>query len=82
MKYTKEDIGCYCDGAFGDQHLREILSLWFPDKENDLMNDDDPETQSEAIDDCLDLLQDQTEDGLVWVLELGDLLLIENDEYQ
>ena len=80
LHFTKEDIGCYVDGCYGDKHLREVLASFCPKLGHELLNENDPETMNEAVYDAIDYLQDHTDDGLIWDLSLGDLCLIEESD--
>lgn len=82
--FTHDDIGCHADGAFGHQHLRHVLaslvdqighpirSLYLPEWPDDL------EDEIEAI----DLLNENTEDGLAWSFLDGGLVLVPISELE
>ena len=88
-RWTKADAGCYIDGSFGLDHQRfRLLDLvnstpdtyGHPGHSAELaeacgalhgpMSDDNWET-----DVALEHLQHNTEDGLLWIFDSGDLLL-------
>lgn len=81
--YLKEDVGCYADGSFGWDHVRARLADLVESLDANLADDlrstmtDDAGEEEEA----LDLLQDVTESGLVWMLD-GDLLLVDEAQAQ
>ena len=86
-KYTKADIGCYGDGTFGHEHIRDILA--------DLLQEIGTEDSNSLIaalqhemsddlceDDALDLINERLCDGCFFCFENGDLLLVaETDEF-
>ena len=93
--FTKRDIGCYADGTFGTDHRRHILCdllsnigglmklasdmrLTANSLSEELI-DDLPDDYSDE-DDAIDFLNELTEDGSIWTMVDGDLLLIEKKE--
>jgi len=96
MTYTKEDIGCYIDGAFGMDHAMVKLAILlidfmplsvnntrqFPSEElaetyEILLSGDESKLSDDysELNDATDILQEHTEDGLVWIWDAGDLIL-------
>lgn len=81
--FGKEDVGCYSDGAFGHTHLRERLAElcedlgykrvpgWLRKEGSDDLYEEDA---------AIELLQRHTEEGLIWWMDGGDLLLTEENE--
>lgn len=96
--FTKQDIGCYADCTNGEQHRRDILSgllddigrsngfepseqLTYISGIRELVmaeSSDDYSEETEAI----EILQSVTEEGFVWVMEAGDLLLVKASELE
>jgi len=91
MTYTKEDVGCYIDGAFGMDHACDVLAnlvgavlteassrekiVLGLRLDHKRLSDDHSE-----LDDATDILQEHTEDGLVWIWDAGDLILTTDEE--
>ncbi len=83
--FTSKDIGCYADGANGQDHRRAIL--WelldnLGDKRKLPLMAELKQKPSDGYGeevDSIELLQDYTEEGLVWVQD-GDLLLMSESE--
>lgn len=79
--YFKEDIGCYADGTFGHNHVREILAGLIQGYNLDLAEElrkpmsDDASEENEALD-----ILDNHCDGVSFILENGDLMLIGSEE--
>lgn len=92
MVYTKDDVGCWIDGAFGEEHAAAKLLRMLSDSGQEHIQEDwedltDPTScfsRAEAVDEfcriATAVLQDQTEAGLVWIWEAGDLILTTEDE--
>jgi len=90
MKFTEKHRGCYADGGFGQEHIRTMLDTVLlsatgdealnPEIHKSLkgLMPDDAWDEIEA----LEILQDNTEEGLVWVMDSGDLLLIKEDDLE
>jgi len=78
-EFTAADVGCYVDGANGDQHLRNVLADMICDHDLLLARTLRASSCAEEVDDCiceaLDILQTMTADDLVWDLSAGDLCL-------
>ena len=93
LAYTKKDVGCWIDGAFGLDHQRAKLADMIRDLETQEMIDtrgysvveslasDAPDDDSD-VDDALDILQQFTDADLVWCFESGDLLLMLESELE
>jgi hypothetical protein len=87
MLFTRSDVGCWVDGAFGEDHRRDKLSVLLesigtPNALNlatELL-EPAPDDYSDE-DDALELLQENTEEGLIWMMEAGNILLIVADDY-
>jgi hypothetical protein len=86
--FTGEDVGCYADGCNGQAHIRTTLADYIeqimpegsdPELLNSLRSDDYPDDFSDE-EDAIDILQSVTADGLCWVMESGDLLLVAEDQ--
>lgn len=91
--FTKQDIGCHADGTFGNDHCRNVLQTLLDDVGRSdgfepseqltyiaeirrfLMAD--PSDDFSEEDEAIEILQSVTDDNLQWVMESGDLLLIE-----
>lgn len=82
VRFTQEDIGCWADGALGWAHVRRVLA--------DLVRDTNPglaeelegppsADMSEELE-ALALLQEVTEEGLVWTLDSEGLFLLREEE--
>lgn len=76
--YTKDDAGCYGEGALGHQHVRDTLaSLIGGTADRELIDS----LRKTWPDDCwdeykaLDLLNDHTQEPAYWDLWDGDLML-------
>src|ERR1700735_2119802 len=91
LAYTKKAIGCYIDGAFGQDHRRAKLADLIRDLETqDMINargysvteclTEEPSDDFSEEQDALDILQEFTEADLVWVFEAGDLILTEQEQ--
>ena len=91
LAYTKKDVGCYIDGAFGEEHRRTKLADMVRDLETAEMIEQRGYSVVESLsnenvddisdeDDALEILQEFTESGLVWMFEAGDLLLMDESE--
>jgi len=76
--YTTKDVGCHIDNTYGESPLRQKLSNMTAEYNKQISqevlipSDDDQEIYT-----AISLLQDHTETGLIWLLEGGDLLLID-----
>jgi len=85
--FTKAEIGCWIDGAFGMDHAADKLMAMLancPQTESieTLIDELDPTSvvRYEVLDDATDALWAFTEPGLVWIWEAGDLILTTKDE--
>ena len=88
-RYTKKDVGCWIDSAYGIDHACKKLACMIGESawtlslnevslinrlENCLLSDDHCE-----LDEATDLLQNITEDGLQWTWDGGNLILTDED---
>lgn len=87
--FSKEDIGCYIDAAFGLDHARrrlvELLScVPRSSKVQKLMVELEEEENLdfifEAMDEAVDILSQYTTEDIMWLFEAGDLILMEVEE--
>jgi hypothetical protein len=76
-KYDARNVGCYGDGAFGHQHVRERLAALVRECDAEVadallgeMSDDAWEEDA-----ALDLLNEHCAEGIHWTFESGDLVL-------
>jgi len=86
MKYTKKDIGCYFDGAFGFR-TNAYRILEFADKHGYTLdvcpaNLTDSEALDWYLDEAIEYLNVETErpDNIFWAWEDGDFGLWEYNE--
>ncbi|MDY6834190.1 MAG: hypothetical protein SVY53_05245 [Chloroflexota bacterium] len=90
MKYTKDHVGCWIDGANGETHaiytLIQLVSwLENPDHVNIISELEECLEDDEYIDECInnavDVLQENTDDGLSWIwYNGGDLCLVKDED--
>ena len=92
--FTESDLGQWIDGAYGSEHAIEKMEEMLNDlgtqyAENlvgeleeiaDLELDEAGDAYDEWLEDATTALQEETEPGLVWIWEAGDLILTEDDE--
>lgn len=92
--FTDADLGGWIDGAYGSEHAVEKMEEMLDDlgtqyaenlvNELEEIADLDLEEAGEAYDEWLEdattALQEETEPGLVWEWEAGDLVLREDDD--
>lgn len=93
--YTHKDVGCYIDGAFGPRHAMQVMAYMIgtlidpkDDTEREawaILQDADmsPTFEGEAdqaFDIAEEILYRNTEEGLVWIWEAGDLVLTSESE--
>jgi hypothetical protein len=91
--FTKADVGCWIDGAFGPKHRREKLVCMLEDIADCLdasewadiqaLTEELESTPSDDYgeeEDAIEILQDYTEEGLVWIQDGGDLILTTEEE--
>ena len=86
-EYNRMDLGCHGDGTFGHDHIRYRLAELVDAVDGFIGNEAAMELiaslQGEMPDDAwdedeaLELLNSVTEDGAQWILDGGDLLLVE-----
>lgn len=80
--FTGDDVGCWIDGAFGEEHRRgKLSSMMFEIGEQALSIELEGPMPDDAGDemDALGKLQENTADGLTWVMDAGDLILTDED---
>lgn len=91
LAWNRNDVGCWADGALGIMHVRQRLAclvanvwnqeLWqkygysIPAELDGVPSDDGGEEF-----DALEVLQEFTESGVVWMFDGGDLLLVKDEE--
>lgn len=88
--FTKVHIGCYADGANGDGHRRAKLAELVgtlpcgPEPNHGLITElyGEPPDDYDDEDTAIGILNDQTEEGIVWQMVDGDLLLIAVSELE
>lgn len=82
VRFTRQDIGCWADGALGWAHVRSVLADLVedlaPHVARELRAEPSPDYSEEY--DALDILQGVTEEGLVWVLDSEGLFLRAEEE--
>jgi hypothetical protein len=92
--FTESDLGSWIDGAYGSEHaiqkMEEMLGdlgtqyaenlMGELDEIADLELDEASDAYDEWLDDATTALQEETEPGLVWEWEAGDLVLRESEE--
>lgn len=82
--FDEADCGCHADEALGHQHIRErladLLDTLSDGKSTlaDELRSDPPDDYSDE-DEALNILQDNTIDGLVWTIDGGLMLLPESE---
>lgn len=90
--FTKQDAGCWIDGAHGYEHAREkMLGLLdrvdsraahtFRTEFQDVTAHLNGLGADYLLNEATDVLQEHTAPGLVWWWEAGDLVLTTDDEY-
>jgi hypothetical protein len=87
-KYTKTDLGCYVDGAFGVDHAYEVVAGLVEPYDKELAaelyalasGETEDEFGSETLDDATDILNQYVEDGICFYWYAGDLLLGSNED--
>lgn len=86
--WTKEDIGCHADASLGHQHCREALAQrieaiddstpkQWTDLAASLRGDMSDDASEEDI--ALEILDEHC-DGVAFVFQDGDLMLVESEE--
>lgn len=78
--FDETKAGCYVDGAHGDRGLRQHLALMMEDlgcNDVDLLETLEGEGSDDGweVDASLEILRENTAEGLEWTLEAGDLVL-------
>ena len=82
MIYTKDHIGCYSDGTLGDRHLRaKLANIMREHQQSHIARDIESwDTHDEAINEAIEYLNQISSEDVEWVLDSGDLLLINAEE--
>jgi len=84
MIYTRDHIDCYSDGTLGDTHLRvNLANMMRQHQQSHIAQDVEssiPEIQDDGIRDALNYLNEVSDDDVEWILDSGDLLLINAEE--
>ena len=80
MTFDKHDVGTWIHGQSGQKDIWSNLAAMIEDYDDGeetgaLILGDDPVVSGEAVNRALGLLQADTEEGLEWVWEAGDLIL-------
>ena len=89
--YTRRDLGCWIDGAGGQDHrrakLRDMLEECFqvsdPAMQSDIQRiqrylEDDMSDDASEEDEAIEIIQHHTEEGLIWEQD-GDFCLREEE---
>lgn len=78
--------GCYADGAAGWRHVRDVLAdmAEAAGADSELVASLRGPMPDDACDEdeALNVLQARTKDGLIWVFDSGDLLLLPESEME
>lgn len=82
MRFTKQDAGCYADGSFGHNHVREVLGSLLvevgrPDLQDELLFEMSDDACEEY--DALDILNAECE-GCYFEMVDGDLMLTAEED--
>ena len=87
--FTTKDIGCHADSCHGHANIRARLGDYIeriipegsnPELLNSLRSEDDYPDDLSDEEDAIDILQSVTDDGLCWIMDSGDLLLVREDQ--
>lgn len=85
--FTKADVGCYADGAFGPDYCREVLADLLeslPEAQTDEIKQLADELREDMSDDAseeydaIDILNSHCADGVYFTFDSGDLLLVDD----
>jgi hypothetical protein len=89
--FTETDVGCWIDGALGIRHsmlkLREMIHTCpnIPEKGLDtILATGNPRKLSDdfsEFSEAEEILQSNTDEGLIWVWETGDLMLADERKW-
>lgn len=88
--FRATDCGCWIDGTYGTGHRRRKLAVMLFDCSDvngrnarivEALGNDPSDDCSEELE-AIEILQENTEDGLVWDLDNGDLCLVEESELE
>ena len=86
--FDTSDVGCWIDGAFGLNHVRDklqqmLIQCGLPvsmgDKEL-YLELEQSDSDHDVFDIATETLQEFTKDGLVWIWSAGDLILCHESE--
>lgn len=87
LTFSREDCGVYADGAFGHSHIRNRLAELVKAVDNGALGSEFADVAESLVgdmpDDCWDedraieFLDAVTAPNLAWVLDGGDLLLVD-----
>ena len=80
FQFNQSDIGCYADNTNGQQWRRNTLADLISSLDGttkQLLNDlaSEPSDDYSEEDDAIEILNDNTADGLYWTMLDGDLIL-------
>lgn len=85
--FTKDDIGCYADSAYGLGHLRTVLAdllegIEGAQKHQRYLQANPSDDDYDPIDefDALDFLNGVTQEGCTWIIDDVGLCLVEESE--
>ena len=82
--FTRDDIGCWIDGAYGIDHAADKLAAMLLDcgetAAAQMLAVRDEDFISDEIDDATELLDQYTAEGLSWYWTAGDLILTDDPE--
>ena len=87
MKFSTQDLGCYGDGTLGHDHIRSRLAELVESVDGGMRSESAMEVMASLDgtmpddawdeDEAIEFLNSATEDGAQWILDGGDLLLVE-----
>ena len=87
--YGRSDVGCYADGAGGQEHIRAVLAdiLGYFRKTSEIRAliaelEDEPSDDMSEEDDAIELLNSITAEGFSWGMSNGDLMLLSNEDWE
>jgi hypothetical protein len=75
--FTEKDLGCWIDAAYGEKHAMLRLKSMVESCPNVPANG---KPSSWTFYEAAEIFQDNTEEGLIWVWEAGDLILADESE--
>ena len=86
--FTREDIGCYADGAHGFEYVNaRAIALatthgWEPLVVPPEQVEDGVDDLIDASDLAVEYLNERTVDGLMWGFSDGDLMLMDQENFE